>query len=71
MGLHFLADKIYTWLNAPDSSSRYNEAREQHWAGTSEWLLQHEKFLNWKKEAGHLLWLYGGRELVFYCFFSC
>jgi hypothetical protein len=47
------------WLSAPDPSTNYHKARKQRQADTGLWLLESEKFTNWKADAVSQLWLYG------------
>lgn len=52
-------DELFRWLCDIDPSSIYNTARERHEAGTNEWLIKSEKFQNWERSDGSLLWLHG------------
>ncbi|KAI4682910.1 hypothetical protein J4E81_009534 [Alternaria sp. BMP 2799] len=51
--------QIRSWLSAPDPSMNYLKAHKQRHAGTGVWLLQNEKFKEWKENAASRLWLYG------------
>ncbi|KAF9480554.1 hypothetical protein BDN70DRAFT_856548, partial [Pholiota conissans] len=53
-----LADRIWKWLSAPDSSKNYNEAREKHHADTCEWFLSGTWFREFDEKAG-ILWING------------
>lgn len=57
--LDSLAQKIVTWLAAPDPSSNYNSAREKHHSDTGQWLLDNPSYLEWKYRSASLLWLHG------------
>jgi hypothetical protein len=47
------------WLCQVDPSQVYNAARDRHEAGTSEWLMNDDKFQEWEKGEGSLLWIHG------------
>jgi hypothetical protein len=51
--------KICNWLSAPDPSTNYQIAHKQRQAETGLWLLESEKFTEWKESAASRLWLYG------------
>ncbi|KIK56689.1 hypothetical protein GYMLUDRAFT_781406 [Collybiopsis luxurians FD-317 M1] len=51
-------DAIRKWLNAPDSSINFNNAFDKKTLGTGKWILEHQTFLNWKKN-GQRLWIQG------------
>jgi len=51
--------QIRSWLSAPDPTMNYLKAHKQRQAGTGLWLLQNEKFKEWRENAATRLWLYG------------
>ncbi|KAF9473218.1 hypothetical protein BDN70DRAFT_789887, partial [Pholiota conissans] len=53
-----LADKIWKWLSAPDSSKNYNEAREKYQADTCAWFLNGERFHHFL-ERPDFIWIKG------------
>ncbi|KAF8196089.1 ectomycorrhiza-induced ankyrin-domain/NACHT-domain-containing protein [Pholiota molesta] len=53
-----LADKIYQWLSAPDSSRNYNDARKKYQEGTCSWFLDGERFREFQEKA-NFLWIKG------------
>ncbi|ETW83636.1 hypothetical protein HETIRDRAFT_471885 [Heterobasidion irregulare TC 32-1] len=59
-GLHALRlEGTLAWLNAPDPSKNYNNARQRHADGTCTWFLTGKEFSEWKKSARSLLWVHG------------
>ncbi|KAF8960319.1 hypothetical protein BDZ97DRAFT_1922228 [Flammula alnicola] len=53
-----LAEKIYKWLSAPDSSRNRNEALDKRQADTCSWFLDGERFHDWIETPG-FLWIKG------------
>ena len=53
------AEKVIKWLNAPDPSINFNNARARCQPGTGLWLLNHSSFLQWKIGKRKVLWLHG------------
>ncbi|KAF8160167.1 ankyrin repeat-containing domain protein [Pholiota molesta] len=53
-----LADKVYQWLSAPDSSKNYHEACEKRQKDTCGWFLDGERFRELQEKAG-FLWIKG------------
>ncbi|KZP31893.1 ankyrin, partial [Athelia psychrophila] len=51
--------EVYRWLSAPDSSSNYHAAREEHHADTGTWFIEGESFVKWKETPDSALWVYG------------
>ncbi|KZP07449.1 hypothetical protein FIBSPDRAFT_998150, partial [Athelia psychrophila] len=51
--------EVYRWLSAPDSSSNYHTAREEHHSGTGAWFIEGESFVKWKETPDSALWVYG------------
>ncbi|KZP31886.1 ankyrin [Athelia psychrophila] len=51
--------EVYRWLSAPDSSSNYHAAREEHHAGTGTWFIEGESFVKWKETPDSALCVYG------------
>ncbi|OPB41143.1 hypothetical protein A0O28_0108400 [Trichoderma guizhouense] len=51
--------ELLSWFCDIDPSSIYNTARENHEAGTNEWLITSEEFQSWERSDGSLLWLHG------------
>jgi hypothetical protein len=51
--------KLARWLHVPDSSSNYAAACKRRQPGTGSWLLQDERFLDWKSSSASCLWLHG------------
>ncbi|KAL8834139.1 MAG: hypothetical protein Q9170_003886 [Blastenia crenularia] len=52
-------DKIRRWLSAPDASINFNAALKKRHADTGSWLLQSEKYIQWKTNRRSFLWLHG------------
>ncbi|KAF8954322.1 hypothetical protein BDZ97DRAFT_490998 [Flammula alnicola] len=53
-----LAEKIYKWLSAPDSSRNRNEALDKRQADTCSWFLDGKRFRDWTENPG-FLWIKG------------
>jgi hypothetical protein len=53
------ADKIRTWLSAPDPSTNYSKARKQRQEDTGLWFLGSDQYDAWKTSASSFLWLHG------------
>jgi hypothetical protein len=53
---HLLVEK---WLDAPDSSTNLNRARETRHGGTGIWWLENELFQEWHNGTRRTLWLHG------------
>ncbi|KZP30950.1 hypothetical protein FIBSPDRAFT_69905 [Athelia psychrophila] len=53
------ADKIWKWLDAPDSSGNFLAAREKHHEQTGTWFIEGEEYLRWKETPDPALWVYG------------
>ena len=53
-----MIDKIWKWINPPDSSQNFVEAANKITEGTGIWFVQDARFIQWK-DNGHLLWLQG------------
>ncbi|KAL9003733.1 MAG: hypothetical protein Q9188_003420 [Gyalolechia gomerana] len=51
--------KILKWLFAPDPSSNFNAALKRRHSGTGKWLLESQKYQDWKTARGSFLWLHG------------
>lgn len=51
--------QVLDWLSAPDPSTNFDDAQNQHVLGTGSWLLQSDTFENWKAIPQSVLWLYG------------
>lgn len=51
--------KLSTWIDAPDPSTNYAAACKRRQPGTGMWLLQDQRFIDWKSSPGSRLWLYG------------
>ncbi|KZP07460.1 ankyrin [Athelia psychrophila] len=56
---HEQQKEVYRWLSAPDSSSNYHAAREEHHADTGTWFIEGESFVKWKETPDSALWVYG------------
>lgn len=55
--------KILRWLSDIPYKDMHDEARKGHVKDTGEWLLKHEKYLEWRRSsASMVLWLHGIRE---------
>ena len=50
--------EILQWLKAPSSKKNFRDARDKKEPGTGNWLLDDDRFIQWK-ENGKLLWLQG------------
>ncbi|PKK46896.1 hypothetical protein CI102_10648 [Trichoderma harzianum] len=50
---------LLQWLCSVDHTMMYNTARDNHEAGTNEWLMEHSEFRAWEKNPKSLLWLHG------------
>ena len=58
--------KFKKWLNAPDPSANHNSAREKHHKDTCQWILQDQRYANWKQQANSFMWINGNCELCLY-----
>ncbi|KAF2224802.1 hypothetical protein BDZ85DRAFT_84589 [Elsinoe ampelina] len=47
------------WLDAPDPSINFNQARKQRHIGTGNWLLQDPRYVRWSSSRDDVLWLRG------------
>ena len=55
--------KILRWFSDIPYKDMHDESRKGHVNGTGEWLLMHEKYLEWRRSsASMVLWLHGIRE---------
>ncbi|THW91627.1 purine and uridine phosphorylase [Aureobasidium pullulans] len=54
-----ISDKIERWLEAPNSSINHNNAIDKHHAGTGQWFLESNHFLEWRQVPNSFLWLHG------------
>ena len=54
-----LRGHLAIWLAASDASSNYNNAMSQRQKGTGEWILQNQRFHNWRQTPSSFLWLVG------------
>jgi hypothetical protein len=54
----FSARDIQKWLDAPDSSRNYNDARKKHQKDTCSWFLDGERFREFQERAD-FLWIKG------------
>jgi ankyrin repeat domain-containing protein 50 len=52
-------ERIVKWLAAPDSLVDYTHALRLKTKNTGTWLIQDEKYKNWKRNSGSFLWVYG------------
>ncbi|KZP24030.1 ankyrin [Athelia psychrophila] len=52
-------EKIYRWLDAPDSSGNFLAAREKHHGKTGAWFIEGDEYITWKKTPDSALWVYG------------
>lgn len=52
-------ERIVKWLAAPDSSVDYIHALRLKTKNTGTWLIQDEKYKDWKRNSASLLWVYG------------
>jgi Cdc6-like AAA superfamily ATPase len=52
-------ERIVKWLAAPDSAVDYTHALRLKTRNTGTWLIQNEKYKDWKRSSGSLLWIYG------------
>ncbi|KAF8850847.1 hypothetical protein BDZ45DRAFT_538316, partial [Acephala macrosclerotiorum] len=51
--------QIFRWLSPVDQSVNHQQACEQRLPGTGHWLLEDQRFVQWKESPGSLLWLHG------------
>ncbi|KAF9631109.1 hypothetical protein BFW01_g1971 [Lasiodiplodia theobromae] len=51
--------KLKEWLEPPDTSAAYMNARELRQAGTCHWFLTSEPFRKWKEKQIPLIWIHG------------
>ncbi|THV04261.1 hypothetical protein K435DRAFT_905898 [Dendrothele bispora CBS 962.96] len=67
-GSEFDIKKIREWLDAPDSSFNYANARGKSTKNTGMWLVNNARFQKWKNNGG-ILWLQGqaGSGKTFLC----
>ncbi|KAF7985911.1 hypothetical protein HWV62_43816 [Athelia sp. TMB] len=52
-------EKIYRWLDAPDSSGNYHAARQKHHAQTGTWFIKGARFTYWRETPDSALWVHG------------
>ncbi|KAF4551834.1 Ankyrin repeat-containing protein 13 [Elsinoe fawcettii] len=50
---------IKEWLRPPDHSASHGRARERHFEGTGQWLLNSDIFRRWLTSGNSFLWLHG------------
>lgn len=51
--------RIKSWLDPPEPSINYNQAREKFHDGTGSWFLRSECYVQWKAKTKQALWLHG------------
>ncbi|KAK4951244.1 hypothetical protein LTR10_010217 [Elasticomyces elasticus] len=52
--------KVFEWLAPPDFSTNYSQAYALHHPGTGRWLLESERYQQWKSLKDVVLWLHCG-----------
>lgn len=58
--------RILTWISGIEYARLHYTARENRLEGTGQWVLAHEKYLEWKRStASMILWLRGVRTYLF------
>jgi hypothetical protein len=58
---------ILTWLSSIQYEKNHRTAREGRTDGTGKWLLEHERFLDWRRSSSSMiLWLHGIRKCSMY-----
>jgi hypothetical protein len=50
---------LLKWLSDEDFSARYNDIRRRHEESTGIWLIENDRYNDWKKRPSSFLWLYG------------
>ena len=58
---------ILQWISSIPYEDNHKTASQGRTEGTGQWLLQHQRYLEWRKSsASMILWLHGFRELTWY-----
>jgi hypothetical protein len=55
------------WLSSKTISSLHNAVKVNRTAGTCQWLLDSNRYKNWRRSSG-FLWLYGAGEFAWIAF---
>ncbi|OBT97761.1 hypothetical protein VE01_05117 [Pseudogymnoascus verrucosus] len=50
---------LLQWLSSEDFSARYNDIWSRHEESTGDWLIENNRYHDWKKKQSSFLWLYG------------
>ena len=53
--------KVYDWLKAPDHTAKHTSACNRREKESGSWLVQGERFKEWKLATNSFLWLNGIR----------
>ncbi|KAF8678526.1 hypothetical protein AX14_004715, partial [Amanita brunnescens Koide BX004] len=51
--------KFKRWLDAPDPSNTHITARYKYHKSTGQWLLEDDRYVNWKQQANSFMWING------------
>ena len=55
-------ERILKWTSIIPYEELHNAAKSGKTPGTGEWILQHDRFLQWRdSDSSNVLWLYGSR----------
>ncbi|KFY08508.1 hypothetical protein V492_06166, partial [Pseudogymnoascus sp. VKM F-4246] len=50
---------LLRWLSSEDFSTRYNDIWSRHEELTGNWLIENDRYNDWKEKSSSFLWLYG------------
>lgn len=57
-------ERIMDWLSPAKIPSRHNNVKELRTPGTGQWLLDSDKYKNWRHSSRGFLWLYGSGKFA-------
>ena len=57
-------EQLHQWLENPAPAQAWAAIYESACPGTGQWLLAHQKYLEWRDGPQSLIWCYGDRKLL-------
>ena len=59
-----ILEQIHQWLDHPGPAQAWAAIYESACPGTGQWLLAHQKYLEWRDGSQPFIWCYGHRKLI-------